>query len=203
MMRAHPDQANVQGKPRIRLTSFQGEQESRSGICDNCEEIVSPIWLYRHSNQGAVHLCDTCRYEVIERSVSKADAATVRKLYTPDKDRLQYMTKLDAWDEYITGGRKRIDYLLGRYQKQRELIESIKPANMSLKEAWKLAEKLAEEYGKDKYKECLLALKRREEAKTTAPVKDKQTSGKPYGEFSHDCSDHYEDGGAVFAGDWP
>lgn len=116
--------------------------------------------------------------------------------YTIMRQLGEYMTQADIRTKYKMGGRKQLVELLERYRARRKHLENIKPSNITWREAWELADKHGDEY--------LADLKRKYEANPILPSKKGPSHpDKPYGEFSHDSSDHYEDGGAVFNGGWP
>ena len=65
-------------KGKILLFVRKGKWIQSSHYCADCKNLSKPIWRYRISNYGEIHLCNLCKILAFERSFGHADAMPLK-----------------------------------------------------------------------------------------------------------------------------
>ena len=58
----------------VYLESKRGTKINEIKHCNNCGQLSKPVWRYSKSNFDEVFLCESCKYEVWDRSFGRIDA---------------------------------------------------------------------------------------------------------------------------------
>ena len=61
-------------KPSLVIRSKYGKRLESWKLCDACKKNKSPVWLYKNSSRGDVHICSSCKPKLFDRSFGKKDA---------------------------------------------------------------------------------------------------------------------------------
>ena len=63
---------------KIELYVRKGKHVFQPHFCADCKNIENPIWRYRSSNYGEIHLCNICKTLAFERTFGHADAMPLK-----------------------------------------------------------------------------------------------------------------------------
>lgn len=62
----------------IQLDVRKGKHIFQLHYCADCKELFNPVWRYRESNYGIIHLCNICKTLAFERTFGHADAMPLK-----------------------------------------------------------------------------------------------------------------------------